>query len=336
MVKIIMRKQLVYLGILLSVLLLCSGCNKAKEGKTQVRVAYFPNITHSQALIMKEQGSLEKKLGADCEVSWLAFNAGPAEIEAMFAGEVDLGYIGPVPAMNAYVKSKGDIRIIANACDAGAVLLKSKDSEISSVADLSGKKVAIPQLGNTQHLCLLQLLKDHGLSAKSEGGTVEVVAVANADLQGLLEQGQIDAALPPEPWGSILEKQCDAKIVLDQEEVFMKGQYPTAVVIANYDFYKEHPDIVEAFLMLHKEATLYVNQETDQAIEIINRQIEAVTGKSIAPDIMKSAFQRLAVTVDISPDAIRAFGEIGIDQGFISKLPEDELFEAALSGNRKE
>jgi len=332
---IMMKKLMINLGILLAALLLCTGCKKEKESTTSVKIAYFPNITHSQALIMKDQGSLEKKLGDECDVSWVSFNAGPAEVEAMFAGEVDLGYIGPVPAMNAYVKSQGDVNIIANACNAGAVFIKSKNADINSIADLNGKTVAIPQLGNTQHLCLLNLLKENGLSAKSDGGTVEVVAVANADLQGLLEQGEIDAALVPEPWGSILEKQCSAKLLLDYDEVFMNGQYPTAVVMVNHDFYKDHPDIVASFLEVHKEATLYINNHLDDAIEIVNKQIEETTGKSIEPDMIKSAFQRLEITGDISEDAIQAFEEIGVEQGFISKLPKAGLIDTTLLDNQK-
>ena len=329
------RMKIKNLCVLLGVALLCAGCGKKNEELTTVRVAYFPNITHSQALVMKEQGSLEERLEDTCQVSWVAFNAGPAEVEAMFAGEVDLGYIGPVPAMNAYVKSEGDVKIIANACNAGAVLIKSADSDISSVADLDGKTVAIPQLGNTQHLCLLNLLKENGLSAKSDGGTVEVTAVENADLQGLLEQGQIDAALVPEPWGSILEKQCGAQILMDYNEVFMEGQYPTAVVIVNNDFYEEHPDVVAAFLEEHKEATLYINSELEDAIEIVNRQIKEATGKSIDSEMIRSAFDRLTVTDEISADAIQAFGEIGVEQGFISELPGDDMIDTPESNNEK-
>ncbi len=99
---------------------------KESDGKTNVRIAYFPNITHNQALVMKNQGTLEEKWKDKCNVSWTSFNAGPAEMEAIFAGEIDLGYIGPVPALSANVKSNGEVKIISNSTNAGAVLLKRK------------------------------------------------------------------------------------------------------------------------------------------------------------------------------------------------------------------
>lgn len=317
-------KRMIITGTIIGVMLLGISCSRKQETTTPVRIAYFPNITHSQALVMKDQNSLEAKLASNCKVSWYSFNAGPAEVEAMFAGEIDLGYIGPVPAINANVKSKGDVTIIANACDEGAVLLKSKNADIYSVTDLDDKTVAVPQLGNTQHLCLLNLLAENNLAAKSDGGTVDVIAVANADMQGMLEQGQIDAALVPEPWGSILEEKCGAQLILDYDEIFASGTYPTTVVIVNNDFYKKHKDIVLSFLEVHKETTSYINNHKDEAIEIVNHQLEETTGKKIDIEIFNQAFERLSFTEKISEEAIMAFGEIAVKQGFISELPSSE------------
>jgi NitT/TauT family transport system substrate-binding protein len=314
-------KRVIITVMLIGILLLVEGCAKKQDSSIQVRVAYFPNITHSQALVMKDQKSLESKLGDTCKVSWYSFNAGPSEIEAMFAGKIDLGYIGPVPAINANVKSKGDVKIIANACDGGAVLLKSKEADINSVSDFDGKTVAVPQLGNTQHLCLLNLLMESGLSVKSEGGSVEVVAVSYADMQGMLEQGQIDAALVPEPWGSILEEKCGAKLILDYDEIFASGAYPTTVLIVNNDFYKRHKDIVQAFLEVHKETTDYIKNHKDETIETVNSQLEEITGNKIDINIIKHAFERLNFTEKISENAINELSKIALEQGFISKMP---------------
>ena len=100
---------------------------------------------------------------------------------------------------------------------AGAELVTSKDSGIRSVRDLDGKTVAIPSIGNTQHLCLLKLLSDHDLKTVENGGTVTVTAVENADVQNMMELRNIDAALVPEPWGTTLEA-AGAEIVLDYDE----------------------------------------------------------------------------------------------------------------------
>ena len=155
-------KKIILTGIIAVTAFGLIGCGKDSKKTKEVNVGYFNNITHAQALMMKAEGTLDKSLGDDVSVKWTAFNAGPAEVEALFSGDIDIGYIGPVPAISANVKSKGDVVIISSATKGGAVLVKRKGADINSVADLDGKVVAIPQIGNTQHLCLLKLLADNG------------------------------------------------------------------------------------------------------------------------------------------------------------------------------
>ena len=300
-----------------------AGGDGAYAEKTDVRVAYFPNITHTQALVMKNQKTLEEKWGDSCNVTWTSFNAGPAEMEAIFAGEIDLGYIGPVPALSANVKSNGDVKIISNTTNAGAVFLKRKDSGIDSLADLSGKKIAVPQMGNTQHLCLLSILSDVGLKTVDAGGDVTVNASSNADILNLIDNGSVDAALVPEPWGTTIENNGNAEILLDYNEVFLEGNYPTAVVVASQDFIEEHPDLVKQFLEAHEEATLYINENMDEARSIVNKEIEETTGKAIDEEVIKNAFTRMTVDTALNKEAIMKFAEISKEEGFISVVPEE-------------
>lgn len=300
----------------------CSG-SKGDGDKVAVRVAYFPNITHSQALFMKNQQTLENTWGNKCDVTWTSFNAGPAEMEAIFAGEIDLGYIGPVPALSANAKSNGEVKIISNSTNAGAVLLKRKDAGIESVADLAGKKVAVPQLGNTQHLCLLNILEENNLKTTDEGGDVTVNASANADILNLIDNGTVDAALVPEPWGTTIEKNGNAEVLLDYDEVFLEGNYPTAVVVVSEDFQKAHPELVADFVKAHEDATVYINEHKDEAIGIVNKEIELATGKTLADDVIKGAFDRMTITSELNKEAIMAFGNISKNEGFIESVPEE-------------
>lgn len=324
-----MKKYCFMWGALLVSITLLTGCGKKDSGQ-EIRIGYFPNITHSQAMVMKEQQVLENELGSEYKVEWLSFQAGPAEVEAIFAGEVDIGYIGPVPAINAFVKSKGDVVIIANACDAGAVLLASEGSGIESVKDLEGKKAAIPQIGNTQHLNLLQLLDENNMSAVAAGGTVEVQAVANADLQTLFEQGQLDAALVPEPWGALLQEKCAARVVLDYDEIMNGGNYPTAVVVVRKDFMEEHPEAVEKFIKAHLDSTEFVIENSKQAQEIVNRQIESVTGKKYDSAILEKAFSRLKMSAAVQMDSLELFAEIGLKEKFIVEMPSGALVDTSI------
>lgn len=299
------------------------GGKGAEGDKTDVRIAYFPNITHTQALVMKNQKTLEEKWKETCNVSWTSFNAGPAEMEAIFAGEIDLGYIGPVPALSANVKSEGDVKIISNTTNAGAVFLKRKDSGIDSLADLAGKKIAVPQMGNTQHLCLLSILSDQGLKTVDAGGDVTVNASSNADILNLIDNGSVDAALVPEPWGTTIENNGNAEILLDHKEVFLEGNYPTAVVVASQDFIEDHPDLVKEFLDAHEEATLYINENIEQARSIVNTEIKETTGKALDEEVIQNAFTRMTVDTTLNQEAIMKFAEISKAEGFISKVPEE-------------
>ncbi len=290
------------------------------SGKIDVRIAYFPNIIHTQALILKNQGVLEEKWKDTCHVTWTSFNAGPAETEAMFAGEIDIGYMGPVPAVNANVKSNGDVKIISNATNAGAVLLARNDAGVSSAADLAGKTIAVPQLGNTQHLCLLSLLTEHKI-ASSE---VTVTASSNADIVNLMDSGQIDAAVVPEPWGSTIEKNGNARVILDYDELFLHGDYPSALVVASNDFIETHPDLVSDFLELHEEATLFINENPEEMQEIVNTEIKAATGKSLDTDVIQSACSRIKADSTLNPNVIMTLAEISKEEGFIRNVPEEK------------
>ena len=315
-------KKKVLCVVILAMLFLCVGC--VDKGTEVVNIGYFNNITHAQALLMKSEKTLEQQLGSDVEVKWTAFNAGPAEMEAIFAGEIDLGYIGPVPALSANVKSNGDVKIISNTTNAGAVLLIRKDSGIKSVKDLAGKKVAVPQLGNTQHLCLLNLLSENGLKTTDQGGDVTINASSNADILNLMDNGSVDAALVPEPWGTTIENNGSSEVLLDYNEVFLGGEYPTAVVVASQDFIDEHPDIVADFLKAHEEATLYINENAEESQKIVNTEIESTTGKALDEEVIKSAFNRMKVSETLSNDAIMKFAEISKNEGFINKVPEED------------
>ncbi len=301
-----------------------AGCgNKQNSEKAELHVGYFNNVTHAQALLMKADGSLEDSLGEDVDVSWTAFNAGPAEVEALFAGDIDIGYIGPVPAVSANVKSKGDVQVLSGATQAGAALVAREDSGIQSVKDLSGKTVAIPQIGNTQHLCLLNLLTENSLKPVTDGGDVTVSAVANADVANMMDRGDVDAALVPEPWASTLLKQ-GAELVLDYDQVFMDGKYDVAVVVVRKEYMEEHPDIVEAFLKEHGAATTRIVEDTDVSLTTLNEELLSATGKSLGEDIIKEAFSRIQVSTVINEEALMKFADISKGQGFINEVPEKE------------
>jgi len=313
---------LLALGITLSL----TGCMRRGSDGSKIRIAYFPNITHAQALVGSSNGTFEEVFEG-YGVEYYTFNAGPAEIEAMFAGQIDVGYIGPVPAISGYSRSYGDILIASGCSNGGAVLVSAEGVEISSVADLAGKKVAIPQLGNTQHLTLLKLLAENGLSTTAEGGTVELYAVASSEIKSLLVNNELDAALVPEPWGARLIAEANAQLIMDYDELWLDGNYSTAVVIVHRDFLEDYPHLVEKFLAAHAELTDYINENPDKAMQLANEKIFELTGTAFEEDILAEAFSRLVFTTEHAYESIEAFTELALSEGFIDPFDfEAELF----------
>lgn len=321
-----MKGKLIILSIIAILILgLLSGCkgNGSSEGDgSTVRVAYFPNITHAQALIGMENGEFQKYLG-NTKIQWKQFNAGASEIEAFLAGEVDIGYIGPGPVINGYMKSKGDIQIISGSADAGAVLIARKGSAIKSIKDLSGKKVAIPQYANTQDLCLRFLLQENGLKDMAKGGTVEIVQANNPDIQSLIANGSIDAALVPEPWGATIQRTTGAKVILDYNQIWRQGKYPVTVIAVRKEFLQKHPDIVEKFLRAHVEITDYIEKNKESAADIANKKFGDLTRKPLSKDVLNTSFSRLNITVDPEIDATKDMVDMSIKTGFI-RLPYED------------
>lgn len=318
-------KKVLAIGLLTVGIFNMTACGE-DTSENEINIGYFNNVTHAQALVMKSEQTLEQSLGEEVTVNWTAFNAGPAEVEALFAEDIDIGYIGPVPAVSANTKSQGDVVVLTGATKGGAIMVKRENSEIESVKDLAGKTVAVPQIGNTQHLCLLHLLEENGLKAVTAGGDVTVTAVANADVANMMERGDIDAALVPEPWGATLEEQ-GAKLLLDYDEIYMEGQYDVAVVVVRKEFMEEHPEYVESFLAAHEAATVQLVEEPEESLRIMNAELQSATGKSLSDSIIKKAFERIVVDTTLNKESIMGFAGISASQNFIKEEPtKEQLF----------
>lgn len=288
--------------------LFISGCNSnKKDDKLTLRVGFFPNITHVQALLGKG-GRFESAVG--CGIEWKKFNAGSTEIEALMAGELDMGYIGPCPAINGFIKTKGEIQIIAGACEGGAVLVSRHDVVIKTIEDLSNKKIAIPQFGNTQHIVLKQLLDSKGLKETTKGGTVEIIQAENPDVKTLLDRKEIDAAFVPEPWASRLIEEAGANVVLDYDKVWRGGKYPVAVLIARTEFIKDHPELVKKFLRMHHELTKMAGNNKAEVKKIINKEIKELTGRELSLGILDESFNRLIINSKVDTQAVKEMAEL--------------------------
>jgi NitT/TauT family transport system substrate-binding protein len=292
--------------------------------QTTMHVGAFPNITHPQAMIGKANGWFDKAMGPQVRIDWKTFNAGPSAIEAVFAGALDMTYVGPNPAINGYVRSNGEaLRTVAGATSGGAALVVRQDAGISKPEDFHGKHIASPQMGNTQDVALRAWLKAHGMKTTDKGGDVQVIPVANPDQLTLFVKKQLDAAWAPEPWASRLVHEANGRIFLDERELWPKGQFVTAQLVVSTKFLTEHPDLVKNWLRAHVELTDWINGHLPEAKTILNSQIQKETGKALAKDILEDSFGRLEVTYDPLRAAFMQAAKSAFDAGFLGREMPD-------------
>lgn len=295
-----------------------------QKGKIVVRIGYFPNVTHAQAVIGLATGAFQKALGPDAVIDPYVFNAGPSAVEALFAGTIDFTYIGPNPAINAYVKSKGEaVRIVAGACSGGAALVVRADTSIKAINDFRGKRIATPQLGNTQDVAARRWLKEHGLTPKEKGGDVEVIPMKNPDQLTLFLKKELDAAWAVEPWASRLIEEAGGKLFLDERSLWPNGQFVTVHILAGTKFLREHPNLLKKWLKAHVELTQWINAHKEEAKGVLNAEIERLTGKRLGKDVLDGAFARLHVTYDPIKNSLFTSGQWAYELGFLGKGKAD-------------
>jgi sulfonate transport system substrate-binding protein len=314
--------------------LLSLSPNLIAQGSTSVvHVGYFPNITHSQALIGKATGEFEQALTPSAKVEWKEFNAGPSVVEALFAGALDIAYVGPNPTIAGYSRSRGAaLRVIAGATSGGAALVVRPASGINEAKDFHGKRIATPQLGNTQDVALRAWLRANGLSVREKGGDVQVIPIANPDQLTLFLKGEIDAAWAPEPWAARLVHEAGGRIFLDERDLWPNRQFVAAEVIVRTDFLKQHPDLVKTWVRTHVELTNWINKNPVEAKRILNEEIKRETNKSLPSEVLDDSFSRIEVTYDPLRQSLLHDAQQAYDLGFLGKEKPDlsGLFDLAI------
>lgn len=310
-----------------------------------LRIGYFPNLNHAQAVIgLQQDGDFQKILNTnsnnttkDVRVESFVFNAGPSAIEALFGGQIDVAYVGPNPAINGYLASNGQgLRVISGAASGGASFVIRNDSGIKSVNDLGGKKFASPQLGNTQDVSLRKYLVDNGFNTVDNGGNVTVVPVTPADILTLMLKNEIDGAWVPELWATRLVKEANGRIFVDERELWPPdGKFVTANIIARTDYLNENPDIVKQFLQAHINKTIWINENKDQeVITAFNGALKKITGKTIPDAEIRDALTRLEFTFDPVEESLFKIADNAYELGYLdngrSKSDLSNIFDLTI------
>ncbi len=284
-----------------------------------VRLGYFPNVTHAPAIVGVEKGFFQTALG-DTKLETSTFNAGPAAVEALNAEAIDASFIGPNPAINAYAKSDGKaIRIVGGSTSGGAFLVVNQD--INTPADLEGKTLATPQLGNTQDVALRAWLADEGLSADtSGGGDVSITPQENATTLTAFKSGDIDGAWVPEPWATRLIQEGDGKVLVDEATLWPEGKFVTTHLIVRTDFLDKYPGTVKALLEGEVESINFIEANSEEAKTLTNQGIEAVTQKPLPQEVIDAAWGNLTFTWDPVSSSLQQSATDAEDVGLLDPV----------------
>lgn len=283
-----------------------------------LRLGHFPNLTHATAIAGVEAGLFAKYLAPDVDLRIATFNAGPAAVEALFAGGLDASYIGPNPTINAYVRSRGEaVRVIAGATSGGAALVVRPG--INGGQDLVGKRVATPQLGNTQDVALRSWLQTQGLRAETTGaGDVSVLPQDNAQAFESFRGGQVDAAWLPEPWASRLVVETGGRVLVDERSLWPGDQFVTTQLVVRTELLRDQPAVIERLLRGHVDTTRYLNERPDDAMQLVDRGLRRLTGQGTPSEVLASAWRNLSFTNDPIASSLRKSANDATELGFLN------------------
>lgn len=304
----------------------------------KIRAGHFPNVTHAPALIARATNHFEKIFGENVKIEWKIFHAGPQAIEALFAKELDILYVGPNPAVNGYVRSRGEaLRIISGVASGGAAFVVHEGSGIEKFEDIKGKRVASPQKGNTQDVSLLHLMHQKELKSRHEGGDVELFNISGGDQIIAFIKNQVDAIWTVEPWVSRLVSEANGKILFEEEELWPRGIYATTVLVVRTEFMNQNPNLVQEWVSGQIDLIDNINKNLEEAKKIFNQELQMEIGKPLPPNYLNRSFEKIRFTVDPMESSVVEYASRAYVIGYLGKEKRDltNLYEPSFLNEAK-
>ena len=316
--------------IFCAVLLCLTGCNRDSDAATiqHVRLGYFANLTHAQAVLGVASGDFQSALGPSIRVEPQVFNAGPSLIQALFAGEIDIGYVGPGPVLAANERTAGrGLRVIAGAAANGVVIVARADAGIRTLNDLPGKRLATPQHGNTQDIAARHFVRFD----LSQPDLSTVMPIPNAEQAALMARRQIDAAWVPEPWGARLIAETGAELIAQEKDLWPDRQFALTCIVTTPEFLATHPDAIKAILAVHTRWTDRLMSSPAAHAPALSTALRSLTGKSLPPGVIDAALTRVEFTTDPLPGTFGTMGRWAHALGFLRRDPRlDRLIDTRI------
>ncbi len=305
--------------ILISVVGIALNSDNSPD-KNKIRIAYFPNIGHAIPIVGMEKGFFQESVGNSTLIETRVFDSGPQAIESLFANSIDLAYVGPGPAINGFLNSENhNVKILAGAASGGASFIVHPLSEINTASDFAGKKIAAPQIGNTQDVSLRHYLSENGLKTADKGGSVIVYNIPNPDIYTLFVKGDIDGAWVAEPWATILEYELDGKRLFHEEELWPNHEFASVLLIGNTNFVEKNPTLIANLLDSNHDTADWINQNPTETRIIFNDFLNSHLGQSLSDDVVDIALSNLVITDDPLPDSVYSFAEKADALGYLGR-----------------
>ena len=300
-----------------------SSARAAAAAPVTVRLGFLANITHAPALIALKNGYFKTALGSAGSVSATVYSSGTTETTAILAGQLDAAYVGPNPAINAWQKSSGTaIKIVSGAATGGASVVVSKG--ISSAAQLKGKTLATPSLGNTQDVALRYWLKQNGIATTTTGGGEAFVKPTTPNSAAVLEfkSGQIAGGSEPAPY--------DIQMVSDGGTVLLSEPGVTTVLVVTQSFLSAHPAVVSDLIKAQIQANDFIKSNPTTAQADANAELAQYTGKPLSSSLVSASFKEITFTDDPDQSSLTTDASQATSPGMLKTVNLNGNFDLTL------
>ncbi len=295
-----------------------SDSNQFNQDK--IRVAFFPSIGHIIPIVGLEEKIFEKGIGEEKQIETKLFDSGPQVIESIFSGSIDIAYVGPGPIINGFLKSDGkDIKILSGAASGGASFIIQPNSGLESLENFDGKRIASPQISNSQDVSLRHYLESHGLKSVEKGGTVFVLNISNPDIYTLFAKGDIDGAWVPEPWATILVQELDGIRLFNEEKLWPNEEFASVLLIVRTKYLENNPETVQKWVESHEKTVTWINSNPDKSKSLFSNFLIDYMGKSLPTKIIDESFSNISITSDPIKNSVIIFAERADSLGYLGR-----------------
>ena len=286
----------------------------------KIRVAFFPSIGHIIPIVGLEEKIFEKGIGEEKQIETKLFDSGPQVIESIFSGSIDVAYVGPGPIINGFLKSDGkDIKILSGAASGGASFIIQPNSGLESLENFDGKRIASPQISNSQDVSLRHYLESHGFKSVEKGGTVFVLNISNPDIYTLFAKGDIDGAWVPEPWATILVQELDGIRLFNEEKLWPNEEFASVLLIVRTEYLENNPETIQKWVESHEKTVTWINSNPDKSKSLFSSFLIDYMGKSLPTKIIDESFSNISITSDPIKNSVIIFAERADSLGYLGR-----------------